>query len=47
MAANTPHVLLDDDCSIRVYQSFVAIFQIFSIMLNAFSDHYMFKIMLA
>ena len=39
---NTFHVLLDNDYSIRVYQSFVAIFQNISyyagIMLNAFID---------
>ena len=39
---NTLHVLLDNDYSIRVYQSFVAIFQNISyyagIMLNAFID---------
>ena len=33
MASNTLHVLLDIDCSIRVYQSFVAILKIFPIML--------------
>ena len=39
---NTLHVLLDNDYSIRVYQSFVAIFQNISyyagIMLNVFID---------
>ena len=34
------HVLLDNDCLIRAYQSFVAIFQIYflSCLINAFSD---------
>ena len=35
------YVLLDNDCLIRVYQSFVVVFKIFpspGIMLNAFSD---------
>ena len=38
---NTLYALLDNDCSIRVYQSFVAVLQNISyyagIMLNAFS----------
>ena len=42
MAANTLYVLLDNDCSIRAYQSLAAIFQNISyyagVMLNAFSD---------
>ena len=33
------HVLLDNDCSIRVYQSFVAVFQKYLLLSsNAFSD---------
>ena len=34
------HVLLDNDCSVRAYQSFVAIFQTYflSCLINAFSD---------
>ena len=42
MAANTLYVLLDNDWSIRAYQSLVVIFKNISyyagIMLNAFSD---------
>ena len=39
MAANTLYVLLDNDCSIRVYQSFVANISYYAgIMLNTFSD---------
>ena len=38
---NTPQVLLDNDCSIRVYQSFVIIFQnYFLLCLNTFSAYY-------
>ena len=52
MAASALHVFLDNDCSVRVYQSFVAVFQKnvsyhAGIMLNTFSDLLMFKIMLA
>ena len=49
IAANTLYVLLDNDCSIRVYQSFVAkCYLLCWLMLNTFSDLLiMLKIMLA